>query len=317
MKDILIGMAVGDALGVPVEFQERSTLDADPVTDMREYGVHNQPMGTWSDDTSMALCMAESLLKGWDMEDMGRRFLNWFRMGYKTPHGVVFDMGMATQQAICLFEQGKLPATMCGGTEVYHNGNGSLMRILPIVPWFIQNNIDSPVIRYKMVSDLSSITHGHQISVLSCYLLTEFARELYLNKGEKDKELVQIKALHKVKTNITLLRNDLPFNQTLLDDIFHKFFFDMRELTPKDVSGDGFCRNTLISSIFCLLNTTNYKDAVLKAVNLGLDTDTTACVTGGLAGILYGYDSIPKEWCDVLVKHDEIVELANKFKYGN
>lgn len=91
----------------------------------------------------------------------------------------------------------------------------------------------------------------------------------------------------------------------------------MRELTPKDVSGDGFCRNTLISSIFCLLNTTNYKDAVLKAVNLGLDTDTTACVTGGLAGILYGYDSIPKEWCDVLVKHDEIVELANKFKYGN
>ena len=124
VRAAMLGLAVGDALGVPVEFMDREALYQDPVTGMRAFGTHGQRAGTWSDDTSMALCLLESLTGGVDYTDMMRRFLRWAEEGYMTAHGEVFDMGIATRQALVRFAQ-ETPALQCGGRGIYDNGNGS------------------------------------------------------------------------------------------------------------------------------------------------------------------------------------------------
>ena len=131
VRAAMLGLAVGDALGVPVKFMDREALCQNPVTGMRAFGAHGQRAGTWSDDTSMALCLLESLTGGVDYTDMMGRFLRWAEEGYMTAHGEVFDMGIATRQALVRFAQGT-PALQCGGRGTYDNGNGSLMRILPV-----------------------------------------------------------------------------------------------------------------------------------------------------------------------------------------
>lgn len=311
-------MSIGDAVGVPYEFKPKGEMKLMPCTDMVGYGVHGQPIGTWSDDSSMAFCMLESLITGWDLRDMGDRYINWFRNGYWTPHGVVFDMGFTTQFAILKLEQGKLPPNCCGGMDLHSNGNGSVMRILPIVPYFIDNKIENSVYRYKMVSDLSCLTHGHQLSVMSCFILTEYGRLLYQNRDSKNKNHVKKAALLQMHNEITSIKGIIHFDL----DYFSKFDLvldpDLNKIDENQINGTGFCIDTVTAAIWCILTTDNYKDAVLKSVNLGDDTDTTACVTGGLAGILYGVGDIPTEWLDNLVKKDEIIDLANRYdeKYG-
>jgi len=317
MKSILLGMAIGDAVGVPYEFKPRDVMEAHPCTDMIGNGVHNQPIGTWSDDSSMAFCMVESLITGWDLKDMGNRYVNWFRNGYWTPHGVVFDMGFTTQEAILKLEQGKLPPNCCGGMDLHSNGNGSVMRMLPIVPHFIKKGVVNSAYRYKMVSDLSSLTHGHQLSVMSCFILTEFARNLYLHRDSKNKNHLKKVALLQMQNELASIKGIIHFDL----DYFSKFELvldsDLDKTNDISVfSGSGFCINTVTSAIWCLLTTDNYHDAVLKAVNLGDDTDTTACVTGGLAGILYGMEGIPTDWLDKLVKKDEIIDLAHRYEHS-
>lgn len=317
MESILLGMAIGDAVGVPVEFQSRQQREKDPVTDMREYGVHGQPIGTWSDDSQLAFNMLESLIWGWNLKDMGERFVSWYRHGTWTPHGRVFDAGFTTISAIEKFEKGIYPPNMCGGMSITSNGNGSVMRILPIVPYFIHNNIDSSVIRYKMCSDLSSITHAHPISVMSCFILTEFARHLYFSRTSLHKNNIKRQALMNMKLEINSIKDLIPFNPQFFDKfklILDGNALEFEKLDENLFSGDGFCVNTVMTSIFCILTTDNYKDAVLKAVNFGDDTDTTACVTGGLAGILYGKEGIPTEWVDNLVKKDDIIDLATRYE---
>jgi ADP-ribosylglycohydrolase len=128
----VMGVCVADALGVPVEFIDRKTLSKEPVTYMRSYGTHNQKAGIWSDDTSMTLCLIDSLSKGLDYKDIMTNFIKWINNGEYTAHGVVFDVGNATRKALRRFEGGKAPLN-CGGLSENDNGNGSLMRILPIL----------------------------------------------------------------------------------------------------------------------------------------------------------------------------------------
>jgi ADP-ribosylglycohydrolase len=314
MKSILLGMAIGDAVGVPYEFKPRDVMEEYPCTDMIGNGVHNQPIGTWSDDSSMAFCMLESLITGWDLKDMGNRYVNWFRNGYWTPHGHVFDMGFTTQQAILKLEAGKLPPNCCGGMDLHSNGNGSVMRILPIVPYFIKNKVVNSAHRYKMISDLSSLTHGHQLSVMSCFILTEFARNLYLHCNSNNKNHIKKVALMQMQNEIVSIKDVIHFDLDYLEKFDLVFNSDLDLIDDSNrFSGSGYCINTVTSAIWCILTTDNYRDAVLKAVNLGDDTDTTACVTGGLAGILYGVDGIPTDWLDKLVKRDEIINLADRY----
>ncbi len=131
IQDAIIGFIVGDALGVPVEFESRESLKINPVKDMREYGTYHQPKGTWSDDTSMTLCSMESLVNGLDYNDLMDKFSNWMKSGYMTARNEVFDIGIGTQDAIHRFLNGT-DALSCGGKDEFDNGNGSLMRMLPV-----------------------------------------------------------------------------------------------------------------------------------------------------------------------------------------
>jgi ADP-ribosyl-[dinitrogen reductase] hydrolase len=314
-KNILLGLAVGDALGVPAEFKSRETLKKNPVTAMTGYGTHNQSPGTWSDDSSLAFCLAESLCEGYNLKDIADRFIKWYDEAYWTHHGEVFDIGTATRKAIQRLKEGIDPRLAGGNTE-YDNGNGSLMRIMPLL---VLTDYSTTTEAYRLTEEVSSITHRHPRSVLACNYLLFLASHL----TEMDVEMALMYAQGDIN-------NFLQFNPEFKAEKHHfsRTIFDHRENTQQflnpyefirqipehEIQSSGYVVHTLEASIWCLATTGNYKDAVLKAVNLGEDTDTTAAVTGALAGIVYGYESIPTEWIEQLARKDDIIHLAERLE---
>lgn len=302
-KDVLLGVAIGDALGVPYEFLSRLEMKQDPATGMKGMGTHKVPAGTWSDDSSLTFCLAESLVKGFYPRDIADKFISWLRNGYWSATGEVFDVGIATKAAIELIEQG-IDLEISGGSDEYSNGNGSLMRILPLL--FLLN--DKPTeVRFELTMKVSSITHRHIRSIIGCFYYLEFALLLLQQKDKFTiyKELKSAVSTFLQQKGINPLEISL-FERLLKDDIF--------TLSENEIRSKGYVMDTLEASIWCLLTTGNYKAAVLKAVNLGGDTDTTAAVTGGLAALLYGFENIPAEWLNQLAKRTEIVDLAERLK---
>lgn len=302
VADALIGLAVGDALGVPVEFTDRAELKKNPVTSMRGYGSHRQPPGTWSDDSSLAFCLAESLLNGYNLKDIANNFVRWKYEAFWTPYAEVFDIGIATSDAITKLKNGTDPL-LSGGVSEFHNGNGSLMRILPLIFYTHNKTIKE---RFEIVAEVSAITHAHIRSIISCFIYTELG--LALLKG-KNKFL----AFEDMQKTV----NEFITQYKLCDEqeraLFHKVLMNEKPLTAhseSEISGSGYVLHTLEASIWCLLTTENYADAVLKAVNLGSDTDTTGCVTGGLAGLYYGYEAIPSDWINEIARKEKILSLA-------
>jgi ADP-ribosylglycohydrolase len=303
VKSVLFGVAVGDALGVPVEFNIREEMNEKPVTDMTggRGTTYNQPAGTWSDDSSLTFCLAEALTHGFDLNEIGQNFVKWRNDGWWTPHGRVFDIGNATAQAIQRLAEGVQP-DLAGGTDDRSNGNGSLMRIMPLLFHLLDKPVDE---RFRIVRQVSSITHGHIRSVVACFYYLEFARQILQQKDKfsiyKDlqKELPAFLANQSVdEKEITL------FDRLLKGDI--------SKCTKDEINSSGYVLSTLEASIWCLLTTGSYEASVLQAVNLGHDTDTTAAVTGGLAGLLYGLDCIPERWMKQLARYDDINDLAER-----
>jgi len=305
----LFGLAVGDALGVPVEFTSRDYLKRSPVTTMREFGAHNQPMGTWSDDSSLAFCLAESLCKGYNIDDIGRKFVQWRNAEIWTPHGRVFDIGISTNQAIYSIECGTKPI-LAGGFSERDNGNGSLMRILPLLFYIKDFDIEK---RFDSIKDVSSITHAHIRSVLACFIYIEYA--LNILKGfDKWKAYadMQIRVRHFLNTNAICSQKEM--------DLFHKILehkvgnYDVQvlhQLQEDEISSSGYVLDSIEASLWCVLTSETYEDTVLKAVNLGGDTDTTGAIAGGLAGLIYGYEAISENWIHVLARKAAIEELCD------
>ena len=303
MRDILIGVAIGDALGVPVEFKSRQQLRNNPITSMIGFGTYNQVPGTWSDDTSMTLCLAESLLDSpFDIHQLANRFINWYNHAYWTAHNNVFDIGGTTHQAINNLEN-KISPLISGPDQEESCGNGSLMRILPLV--IILNDLNHKE-RFKIISEVSGVTHGHIVTKVVCYLYLDLALNLISGKSPLE---AYLKTCAESKD---LVEKILPEEKVYT--IF-SFFLDgdLHNKVEMDIQSTGYAVYTLEAAVWCLLNSNSYSESVLKAVNLGGDTDTTAAVCGGLAGILYGYESIPKEWMNTLVKREEILKLADEF----
>jgi len=301
IKSVLFGVAVGDALGVPVEFKGRETIRKNPVTDFIGYGTYNLPAGTWSDDSSLTFCLAEALINEFDLNIIGQNFLKWSYNNFWTARGNVFDIGSATQQAIDRLATGVQP-DLAGGFDDLSNGNGSLMRISPLLFYLL----DKPVnVRYEITKQVSSITHGHIRSVIACFYYLEFARQLV---AQKDKfEIYQ-----NLQTEITNQLTSLSINPADIAKFDRLLKQNIHEQTEENIFSSGYVLHTLEASIWCLLTTDNYKDAVLKAVNLGEDTDTTGAVTGGLAGLLYGFDNIPANWIKQLARNNDIENLAER-----
>lgn len=303
IKGALFGLAVGDALGVPVEFKSREYLSTSPIDDMTGYGTWNQPPGTWSDDSSLAFCLAESLTKGYNLVDIAENFIKWKQEGFWGARNEVFDIGNATYAAISRLSRGITPV-LAGGMNEEDNGNGSLMRILPLLFYTRNMTLED---RYEKVLEVSSLTHAHFRSVFACFIYLEFGLGI-LNKVKKENVYID------VQEKITAFADKQGFaaeEVQLFDRILKQKIY---EQTESNIHSGGYVLQTLESSLWCLFNTNSYKDAVLKAVNLGADTDTTACVTGGLAGLLYGVDSIPQSWLNEIARKHDIMDLCKRLE---
>lgn len=297
----LWGAVVGDALGVPVEFKPREEVRMDPVTGMRGYGTYKQPPGTWSDDSSLLLCTVESLVNGFDIDDMAGLFVRFKDEGYWTPHGKMFDIGAATSAALIRFERGT-KAIDAGGDGENENGNGSLMRVLPVALRFFDASVEELMTR---AHECSSITHRHPRSLLACGFFCLMASSLL--KGFQPEracgDAVEITLRHYDRGP---WKEEFPHFGRVLDG-------KIALLGEDEINSSGYVVDTLEAAVWCVLTTASFSDAVLKAVNLGGDADTTGCVTGGLAGIACGAGSIPGEWLSELARRDDIEALAGRF----
>ncbi|MFG6384078.1 MAG: ADP-ribosylglycohydrolase family protein [Lachnospiraceae bacterium] len=304
--DGIIGLAIGDALGVPVEFKTRMEIAKNPVVAMRAYGTHNQPMGTWSDDTSLTLALLDSLAsKGKiDYKDIMDRFSDWLLYSEYTANGDVFDVGNSTRAAIINYGQGRNPLE-CGGTSKYENGNGSLMRILPIAYYLSKNGNGTLESQMQIVHNISSLTHRHPISLIGCGIYINVAMKLLLD----GKPLYQ-----SVEQGIKEAYEYYKIKMSKYINAYHRL--ENLELflclSDSDIQSSGYVVDTLEAALWCLLKTDSYKTCVLKAVNLGDDADTVGAVAGGLAGIYYGIDNIPRDWIEVIAKREYIKKLSEK-----
>ncbi|WP_261510502.1 ADP-ribosylglycohydrolase family protein [Chryseobacterium paludis] len=296
MKDVvksgIFGVCIGDALGVPVEFKSREQLKNSPVIKMMEFGTHHQPIGTWSDDSSLTLCLAEELTKGYDQERIAQSFVKWYKYGHWTPHGKVFDIGIATRQAIHKISKG-YTTYLCGGTSERDNGNGSLMRILPLLFYIKGFPIEK---RFDVIREVSSITHAHIRSVISCFIYLEFSLEIL--KGKEKFEAYQVMQM----TVKQFLNNNPICSQDEMDRFDRVLNNNIFEYKEDSISSGGYVLHSLEASLWCFMKSESYSEAVLRAVNLGEDTDTTGAITGGIAGIYYGFENIPEEWVSELVR---------------
>ena len=301
IKSALLGVAVGDALGVPAEFRQREFLKENPVTDMTGHGTHHQPPGTFSDDSSLTFCLVEALAEGFDLHTIARNFVRWRDEGFWTAHGFVFDIGGTTGQAIGRLRKGVQP-DLAGDSDENCNGNGSLMRILPL----LFHLHDKPAgARFDLTCRVSSITHRHIRSVIACFYYLEYARLLLQGSGKRE-------AYDTLRKEIPAFLNSLNVPLAEIARFDRLLKGNIAELPEDAISGSGYVLHTLEASLWCLLTTGSYREAVLKAVNLGNDTDTTAAVTGGLAGLFYGWNTIPDHWVLQLARRDDIEDLAER-----
>lgn len=311
-KAVTVGHAVGDALGVPVEFRTREYLDENPVNDMLGYGTHPVPQGAWSDDTSMSLCALESLSKGIiDYDDIMLNFGKWYYYNKFTATDETFDMGSTCSEAIHRYFKESQPYDKCGLSDEYSNGNGSLMRIHPFTLYLINLNKGKMLIdHFKIISEASALTHAHPRSKVACFIYSCILWELTErpDKASVDNALQNVK-LFFAHYGLSPEGYAEEYNEL---KTFQRLFDGIEKLDRASIKSDGYVVNTLEAAIWCLLTTDTYKDCVLKAVNLGDDTDTTAAVAGGLAGALYGYDAIPEEWRNTLLRREYVEDLCEK-----
>lgn len=298
----ILGFVVGDALGVPVEFLSRETLKKSPVQSMIGFGTHHQPPGTWSDDSSLMFCLLETLVQGLDLRKLGNRFVNWLDIGYWTPYGKAFDVGVGTRKAIDRLRDHSIHPTHAGGATEKDNGNGATMRILPLCYLLADKPLEE---RTKLVSEVSSLTHQHVRSLIGSTYFIELC--IAVLKGHSIPESIRI-AQENTKLVFGNERELSHYNLLLSDPSI------IRAVPEVDIRSSGYVVHTLEATVWTLLHTQSYREAVLMAVNLGDDTDTIGAITGGLAGIHYGIEAIPKEWIDALARKKEILELIQSFR---
>jgi len=301
IKAVMIGHAIGDALGVPVEFCEREELKTNPVVDMRGYGTYPVPAGSWSDDTSMSIAALDSLAKGTvNLDEIMDNFVEWVEEGKYTPTGKSFDIGRTCLQAIRAYLICQ-DTNECGQIGEYSNGNGSLMRIHPFALFAIAKGMTLGK-SLDVIREGSIITHAHPRSIYGCGIYSMVLWDI-------------LRGADKASIPSTIENASVLFDGIYPEESEHYEWAFYKKLTTKtedELSGSGYVVNTLEAALWCLLTTNSYKECVLKAVNLGEDTDTVAAIAGGLAGALYGYDSIPQEWKDTLIKREYIESLCEK-----
>ncbi len=287
-RGCLLGLAVGDAVGTSVEFQSRGSFD--PVTDMTGGGPFGLPAGAWTDDTSMALCLATSLIQknGFDAQDQMERYLRWYQNGYLSSTGKCFDIGITTRKALLNFQKTSNPFS--GSIDPQTAGNGSIMRLAPLVMLYYPDL--EAIMHYAPKS--SRTTHAALECLEACQILAGIIYRAF--EGQK-------------KQDVLIERDLVPLTSETLKEISYGDYF---EKAASQIQGTGYVVRSLEAALWCFWTTDSYEAAILKAVNLGDDADTTAAVCGQVAGAFYGEAGIPKYWLQKLVMRDEITSLADQ-----
>lgn len=311
----LLGVAVGDALGVPYEFNSSEQMKKNPAKEMIGYGRYLVPAGTWSDDSSLTFCLAESLLKGYDLADIGTNFLKWKEENYWTARGEVFDIGITTSRAITYLkrilrnkEYEELTQLKYLGDE-YDNGNGSLMRIMPLLFYIKGMDIAQ---QFEIIRDVSALTHRHIRAAICCLIYLRLAEHLWNGKDKVESYQLMQKEILAFWEHIDFSANESKLFIRLIES-------DIRDLPITELKSGGYVMESIEASIWCFLQRDTYSEVVLTAINLGHDTDTTAAIAGGLAGLYYGATGIPEYWLVSIARLEDILELGEQLhtKYAS
>ena len=300
--DSIIGHAVGDAMGVPTEFCLREHLLAHPVTEMIGSTKTGQPAGSWSDDTSMEIATIDSFIqnKKFDYDDIMTKWEEWVNKAKYTANNVTFDIGRTCLRAIYNHSKG-IKALDCGIDGEQNNGNGSLMRILPVALYSYYKKLSEKEI-IKLTNEISSLTHKHDISKLGCYIYVRYI--MYLLDGISKKEAYKL--IKKIDYSSYGEYAISKYDRILKDNI--------TDYKINNILSTGYVVDTLECALWILLKSNSYKETIIATTNIGNDTDTIGAIAGSMAGIIYGYDSIPEEWLDKLMRKDYLIELANDFE---
>jgi ADP-ribosyl-[dinitrogen reductase] hydrolase len=279
MRGALIGLAVGDAVGTTVEFKRPGTFT--PVTDMVGGGPFGLAAGEWTDDTSMALCLADSLIErgGFDAKDQMQRYVRWQREGYLSSNGHCFDIGSTVAQSLRKFAATGEP--FAGSTDEMTAGNGSLMRLAPVPLFFFGRGVDA----IALAGESSRTTHGAPVAVDACRYLA--ALILGALNGASKAELLESRYAPAVG-----YWDSHPLHPVIARIADGSF----REKSPPAIKGTGYAADALEEALWAFLHSRDFREGCLLAVNLGNDADTTAAIYGQLAGAFYGEPGIPAEW---------------------
>lgn len=294
-RGCLLGLAVGDAIGATVEFSPPGSFEL--VADMVGGGPFNLQPGEWTDDTSMALCLADSLVekKGFDPIDQLERYVRWRREGYLSSNGECFDVGRTVSLALSRFE--KTREAYCGATDPHSAGNGSIMRLAP-VPLFYAK---TPRVAMERSGDSSRTTHGLELCVDACRYLGGLI--VGAVQGVSKEEL------------LSELYSPAPGYWTerpLIRDIEEIARGSFKRKEPPEIKGSGYVVKSLEAALWAFYKTDSFKEGCLRAVNLGDDADSTAAVYGQIAGAYYGKKGIPSSWLNKLAKMEIIQAFADK-----
>lgn len=304
IKDSVYGFVVGDAIGVPIEFEDRKKLMNNPVTSMKGYGSYDVPEGTWSDDTSMTLATMDSIIqqKGKiNYNDMADKFCNWLNNADYTATNEVFDIGITTKYALIRYWDDKSDATTCGGTDLNENGNGSLMRMLPIALYCYYKKLKDIEI-LEIVKKASSITHAHEISIMGCYIYVRYIMFI-LYKKDKYASYSMIKCL------------DYNMFSKETKDVYARIInSDISKVELSSIKSSGYIVDTLETVLWVILNCNSYNESIIGAINLGGDTDTIGAITGSIAGLLYGYNKISDRWINKLKNRKLLDTIIENFE---
>ena len=311
--DGMMGLVTGDALGNPVQFMSRREVRRrGDVTAMEAGGAYRTPAGTWTDDSSMALATLDSIRKNGKVvpEDIMSGFCRWYWNGEYTPFGEAFDIGSTCMQAIENYTAKKDWQT-CGLRGEFSNGNGALMRILPVCIHYIERCLKGEQVPVEEalpgIHAVTSLTHSHLRSRIGSGLYYFMAYETVCGEGDLMTRLQQgidkgFSFYRKEVWNLT----QLSYYQRLQD------LSAFSETKENDIQSRGYVVSTLEAAVWSLLNTGSYRDCLIKAVNLGDDADSVGAVAGGLAGLLYGYDQIPPEWLQELQRREWIEKRCTR-----
>jgi len=291
----LLGLAVGDAIGTTVEFKKPGEFDS--VTDMVGGGAFNLEPGQWTDDTSMALCLAQSLIecKGFDAANQMDKYIQWWDEGYMSSNGSCFDLGSTVMNALTSYKVFKKPFS--GSDNPRAAGNGSLMRLAP-VPLYFANNPKQAIIH---CADSSRTTHAATTCIDACRYYGGLIVGAIQGRSKDELLSSEFSPIWNLWDRVSLC---VEISEVA------KGSFKLKE--PPEIIGRSYVVQSMEAALWAFYKTDNYKDGCLLAVNLGNDADTTAAIYGQLAGAYYGINNIPKHWRERVTDGDMIVDIATK-----